>query len=357
MRTCFLKSRIGADHIFYFVTGDLLKSEAYALVNTVNCEGFMGKGIAYQFKLRFPENNKSYVKACRSGELRPGILHHYVEDGKFIVNFPTKDKWRNNSKIEYIEDGLNALIQLAKEEHLQSIAIPPLGSGNGGLSWNDVKPIIERKLSDISEFTDIYIYEPSKYYSTQPISEPKLNVSGIILMDIKLGLKKFTSFRLQKTAYFANLFTGSKYFSFSKQQYGPYDHSIDIIAKNIQEFQKFYNVETVKAREILYGKIASSDTDAKLSLFAPSIQKACCFVNSIARNHDLECLSTICFIIEACGSASEDEIIQNFKNWSARKASIFSVEEIKQGLKKLQNNDIIMLGLDGYRINICDQIA
>ena len=98
--------------MFFYTTGDLLQSDAEALVNTVNCEGYMGKGIAYQFKLKFPNNNKDYIKACKSGVLRPGKLHFYREAGKIIINFPTKDKWREKSQIKYIEDGLDSLILL-----------------------------------------------------------------------------------------------------------------------------------------------------------------------------------------------------------------------------------------------------
>lgn len=107
-----------------FLAGDLLKSDADALVNTVNCEGYMGKGIAYQFKLQYPETNESYVKACKSGKLRPGRLHTHREQGKLIINFPTKDKWRCKSKMEYINDGLEALVELIDEESLRTITAP-----------------------------------------------------------------------------------------------------------------------------------------------------------------------------------------------------------------------------------------
>ena len=100
--------------MFFYTTGDLLQSDAEALVNTVNCEGYMGKGIAYQFKLKFPNNNKDYVKACKNGTLRPGKLHVYKESEKIIINFLTKDKWREKSRMEYIEDGLDALVLLIK---------------------------------------------------------------------------------------------------------------------------------------------------------------------------------------------------------------------------------------------------
>ena len=116
-----------------FITGDLLESSADCLVNTVNCEGYMGKGIAYQFKLKYPNNNKDYVKACKNKSLTVGKLHYFIEDNKVIINFPTKDKWRQKSKVEYIINGLNELVKLLPQLNIKSIAIPPLGCGNGGL--------------------------------------------------------------------------------------------------------------------------------------------------------------------------------------------------------------------------------
>lgn len=151
--------------MFHYVTGDLLQSSAEALVNAVNCEGYMGKGIAYQFKLQFPETNAAYVKACKNGELLPGKLHYFRERGKLVINFPTKNKWRAKSKLEYIEGGLYALIDLIGDMGIQSIAIPPLGSGNGGLNWDDVKQVIARQLEPVSSLVEIFIYEPSKNFA------------------------------------------------------------------------------------------------------------------------------------------------------------------------------------------------
>ena len=127
-----------------FQTGDLLQSNADALVNAVNCEGCMGKGIARQFKLQFPKNNAEYVKICKSGDLRPGRLHYYKERGK----------------MKYIEDGLNALVLLIDELKIKSVAIPALGSGNGGLPWEEVKRIILQKLRTATPCVAVYIYEP-----------------------------------------------------------------------------------------------------------------------------------------------------------------------------------------------------
>lgn len=132
-----------------FVTGDLFDSDAYALVNAVNCEGVMGKGIAYQFKSRFPRNFEAYREACASGFLRPGRLFPFEEGGKLIINFPTKDKWRNSSEMKYIDWGLSALSGFLNSNRIPSVAIPPLGAGNGGLIWRDVRRLMEERLYSV----------------------------------------------------------------------------------------------------------------------------------------------------------------------------------------------------------------
>lgn len=337
--------------MLFYTTGDLLQSNADALVNTVNCEGYMGKGIAYQFKLQFPDNNVDYVKACKSGQLKPGKLHYFRERGKIIINFPTKNKWREKSKIEYIETGLDELLILIGSLNIKSIAIPPLGSGNGGLIWTNVKEVIIDKLQAISADVDIYIYEPSKNYSSLPVQEPKLSASALVLMEIKHQLHQFDKFRLQKAAYFVNVFSHKKYFDFSAYKYGPYDHSIDVISQKIREFQKYHKTQTTEeAKSILYNKIVSESVNNTINdLFMP-IQKACNFVNSINDDHELECLSTICFLVEQTGSITLEDIITGFKNWSEEKAKRFSEEEILNGIQKLYAIGIIEKSLIGYHL-------
>lgn len=146
--------------MFKFVKGDLLESEAYALVNTVNCEGVMGKGLALQFKRRFPEMFKEYADFCKSRQLTPGSLHCVDVGGKLVINFPTKNRWRENSKMAYIASGLDELEALINSRGIKSIAIPPLGCGCGGLEWSEVKLLIIKKLHSVSQSVDIYVYEP-----------------------------------------------------------------------------------------------------------------------------------------------------------------------------------------------------
>ncbi len=329
--------------------GDLFLSNAHALVNAVNCEGYMGKGIAYQFKHKYPQNFQEYRRACKSGYLRPGKLLWFEENNKIIINFPTKDKWKNDSKMEYVEDGLDALVSLISELEIKSIAIPPLGAGNGGLVWADVRAIIEKKLICVADYTEIIIYEPSKAFAYRPVQEPKLSTSALILMEIKKRLKKFNSFRLQKAGYFMNVFSKKAYFKFSKYKYGPYSHPIDVISANIKEYQRFHNVKTTEeAAEILYKKIVSKTVIGKIEELLPAVEASCSYVNSINNNDELECLSTVCFIIENNYGISREGIVDEFINWSSYKAEKFSTEEICAAIDKLYSDGIIDHNLDGY---------
>lgn len=335
-----------------YTSGDLLKSSADALVNTVNCEGYMGKGIAYQFKLQYPENNNDYIKACKNGNLRIGTLHYFMERGKIIVNFPTKNKWRAKSKLEYIDKGLDELVKLIIYLKISSIAIPPLGSGNGGLIWADVKKLIENKLDIVEmESVKIYIYEPSNNYFSKPIAEPKLTTSALVLMQIKDKLNKFDTIRLQKTAYLINIFSNTYYFKFIKHKYGPYDNSIAIISRGIKEFQQYHNVRnTQEAYNILYNKIVSEKVEAKLSQLEPAIKRACEYVNLIETNHELECLATVLFLIEENSILNTSEIINHFKLWSTDKAKRFSEGDILKEIDRLNHSGIIEMTLTGYKI-------
>lgn len=129
----------------------------------------MGKGLALQFKKAFPENFKAYVKACKNKEIDIGKLFIFKENTpqgeKIIINFPTKKHWRNPSKYEYIEKGLDNLTKIITEHNIKSIAIPPLGCGQGGLLWKKVKKMIDEKLSSLD--IDIYVYEPTSEIKEQ----------------------------------------------------------------------------------------------------------------------------------------------------------------------------------------------
>lgn len=139
-----------------YIEGDILDSPAQVIVNTVNTVGVMGKGLALSFKKRYPDMFESYKKVCEKHQLTIGKLMLYKEADHWILLFPTKENWRNPSKLEYIEKGLMKFVSTYAEKHITSIAFPKLGCGNGELDWNLVRPLMERYLKPLP--IDVYIY-------------------------------------------------------------------------------------------------------------------------------------------------------------------------------------------------------
>lgn len=322
--------------------GNMFDSNADCFINTVNCEGFMGKGIAYQFKMRFPANNKSYIKACRTGDLKVGSIHYFVEDGTTIINFPTKDKWREDSKIEYIVKGMDSLVALLPKLEVKKIAIPPLGCGNGGLIWADVKEIIENKIVGVSDKYDFLIFEPSSSYKAVPKKPPQVNLSGLVLIDIRLNLNKFNSIRLQKAGYFVNLFFKEEYFKFDKWKYGPYSHSIDIVAKNIKEYQQYYGIDNSKTTfDHVYQVICSEKVDSKFNRLHIAVKESTEYINNIKTDKKLEGIATVLYLIQNGEPKDKGNIIEGFKTWSEDKAYRFSEKYILECIDYLEKTSII----------------
>src|SRR5437588_2421134 len=150
-----------------FVQGNLLEAKVEALVNTVNTVGVMGKGIALMFKEAFPSNFRAYEDACERKEIRIGRMYvtenRTFEGPRWIINFPTKKHWRQPSQLKWIVEGLQDLKRVIQEHDIRSIALPPLGAGNGGLNWPDVRMEVQRILGDLQR-VEIFVYEPTAKY-------------------------------------------------------------------------------------------------------------------------------------------------------------------------------------------------
>lgn len=215
-----------------YVKGDLFESPAQALVNTVNTVGVMGKGIALQFKEAFPDNYIAYRKICKAKQFKIGDLIITNEKNvfgteKIIINFPTKTDWRLPSEYSYIENGLNKLREEILSRNIQSVAIPPLGSNNGGLEWSKVKLLIESALGDLE--CEIYIYEPSIDIVQQMKSErikftPARAMLILLLSDMTKQGEFPSPFAAEKIVYFLQKFGAKEYFNidFRPYLYGPY---------------------------------------------------------------------------------------------------------------------------------------
>jgi O-acetyl-ADP-ribose deacetylase (regulator of RNase III) len=150
--------------IKYRYDEDMFNSKVMALVNTVNCMGVMGIGIAKEFKIKYPEMFAEYVKKCTAKEITIGKLYMYpISDDRVIINFPTKNHWRYRSRIKYIEEGLKDFISRYKEWKITSVAFPQLGCGNGGLKWSEVKPLMEKYLGNLDIDIEIYVDQKREY--------------------------------------------------------------------------------------------------------------------------------------------------------------------------------------------------
>ncbi len=329
-----------------YITGDMLQTKAQALVNTVNCEGYMGKGIAYQFKLEYPENYKIYKLACARKEFRPGNILIHEERNKIVVNFPTKDEWRKKSEYKYIEAGLDKLVEKITEYNIISIAIPPLGCGNGGLEWGKVKGLIVSKLETIKNL-DMYLYEPSRYYISKPKVAPRLSLSHCVLMEIKKRLAKFSKLRLQKTAYLINILNGNDYFVFDAYKYGPYSHSIDVLSTNIKEFQNYHNLSTSDSLVLAQKTLISNDFNKNLEKFKMLIDKASIIVNEINSDEYLELFTSIIFLIKKLKNPTYDNLMYELNSWSTRKEKIAERFKIDECLLDIERKGLIKTNILG----------
>ncbi|SEH34305.1 O-acetyl-ADP-ribose deacetylase (regulator of RNase III), contains Macro domain [Methylobacterium sp. 275MFSha3.1] len=193
-----------------FTQGNLLEARVEALVNTVNTVGVMGKGIALMFKEAYPENTREYELACKAGEVQVGRM--FVTERtdlvgpRWIVNFPTKRHWRNPSKIEWIDEGLEDLKRFLIANTVRSIALPPLGSGNGGLDWSDVRPKIEAAFRDLPDI-NVIVYEPTSKYmavakreGVQKLTPARALIADLIRRYSVLGFE-CTMLEIHKLAY------------------------------------------------------------------------------------------------------------------------------------------------------------
>lgn len=153
--------------------GDIFESNAQVIVNTVNCQGIMGKGLALAFKQKYPAMFNVYQQECRTGKLRIGRPTLYQKSTPWILNFPTKDSWRANSKLEYLQQGLEFLVAHYKNAGIKSIAFPKLGAQNGKLSWDEVGPMMAQYLCQLDIDVFIYIAEGDREYQYDLLQDSK----------------------------------------------------------------------------------------------------------------------------------------------------------------------------------------
>jgi O-acetyl-ADP-ribose deacetylase (regulator of RNase III) len=341
-----------------YTIGNMLDSNAEALVNTVNTVGVMGKGIALQFKKRYPNNLKMYTKACKDGTFDTGQML-IVEDGdlmnrKLIINFPTKKHWRSPSKYEYIETGLAALTKEIIERKIKSIAIPPLGCGNGGLDWNEVRAMMERHLSDLD--CDITIYEPNAQIKqvlqkenekkTAKLTPARAMLLHLMFVYEDLG-EQSSLFSANKLAYFLQEMGVPMKLKFTAHHYGPYAPQVNHVLLYMNGvYLKGLEQNVAKAFEPLtlaYDRYADVKNFLDLSLTEDQnlrLAKVARLISGFESSYSLELLATVHFISQNLQTVKLDTVKHALAEWSIRKANLFEDRDIEIALKHLRTHNV-----------------
>jgi O-acetyl-ADP-ribose deacetylase (regulator of RNase III) len=336
--------------------GDMMQSGAQALVNTVNSVGVMGKGIALQFKEAFPNNNKAYVDACRNKSLEIGKLLAVWDENlqlgrKLIINFPTKAHWRYPSKYEYIEKGLIALRQLIIKEKINSIAIPPLGSGNGGLDWSKVKPMIEEALNGLD--TEIMIYEPNK--AIKAILQKQDVKKEIKLTPARASLL-YALFAFESMGEYSSLFSANKiaYFlqrkgqklnlDFKAHHYGPYAIGVEKVLYHLNgvylKGMEQGNTKPFEPLKLNYEKWNDIKDYVNKDLSFEDAQRLKSIIQFLAgftSELSLEILATVDFVIAQNPQYNIDDVMKVIANWNMRKKELFKREYVQASYEYLKN--------------------
>ncbi|TRX39500.1 type II toxin-antitoxin system antitoxin DNA ADP-ribosyl glycohydrolase DarG [Flavobacterium restrictum] len=340
-----------------YVTGNIFDSDAEALVNTVNTDGVMGKGIALQFKNAFPINFKLYQQACKDKIVAIGNLFvtkdsNITSGTKYIINFPTKQSWRKPSEYSFIEAGLDDLINVLLENNIKSIAIPPLGAGNGGLEWERVKNIIEGKLSKID--IDVLVYEPTAIIKEHLKSERiKLTDARALLLYILYDLVKngeyVSEFSSEKVCYFLQKLGAEKYFKlqFTPNFYGPYSGKVKYVLNILNgSYIMGYSDMNKKPFEPIT-LVADGYDDVKKHIesnenLSEIANKTTKFLNGFYSDFALELLSSLDYLSTKYNTTNIDELTKKLEFWSDRKRSLFSnpkyIHISIKHLQKIGNN-------------------
>lgn len=283
--------------MIHYLQGNLFDSKAECLVNAVNCEGVMGKGIAYQFKKRFPDNTKAYEEKCKKGELRIGKIHPYYNGKIWIVNFPTKDRWREPSRLSYIDIGLEQLVLFLSEKKIRKIAIPALGAGNGGLPWEAVRTLIEQKMSDVENLCDILVYEPT--FSQRVYFPEHFSIKELILLQFKMYLRCFNMLRIQKGVFFLNNIIKRPLFKFDIWREGPYSVEAERCMNQIKQYQlSLGETDPKRVYDRIWLQIVSKKVERDLHELLPKIEKIACYINGIRSEKKLEGITGLLYVLQ-----------------------------------------------------------
>jgi O-acetyl-ADP-ribose deacetylase (regulator of RNase III) len=336
------------------VQGDIVRADAEALVNTVNCVGVMGRGIALQFKNAFPENYAVYRATCERGQLRPGQM--LVHDRgpwarpRYIINFPTKRHWRGKSRIEDIDAGLRALVAAVRERQINSVAIPPLGAGLGGLDWRVVRPRIEATFEPMKD-VHVLLYEPAGAPAAEEMrpqgERPKMTPGRAVLVGLMhrylaaVMEPAVTLLEIHKLMYFAQEAGEPLKLRFAKGPYGPYAENLRHVLSRIEGHYVvgYGDAEDRPSKPIELLPGAADAAEWFLTGHPHSLERfdrVASLIKGYETAFGLELLSTVHWVISHQPDLRDDEVVSRVRAWSPRKR-MFTETHMGQALKTLQH--------------------
>lgn len=338
-----------------FTKGNLLETDAQAIVNTVNTVGIMGKGIALQFKERFPMNFKIYADLCKKGQVQIGkmlvVKENSLHGEKIIINFPTKTEWYKKSQYYYVEEGLKDLVNVIDEYEIKSIAIPPLGCGNGGLQWEKVRLLLGKYLNDLD--VEITVYEPNDAMKEILQNEAVRKEYGLTDARAMLLYALFqyerlgevaTVFAANKLAYFLQKSGEPLRLQFVPYVYGPYAQAIEKVLYALNgKYLKGMEQMSVKPFEPLklnYDRFPEVSSYVEKNLNQEQkgrLKNLFKVIEGFESSLSLEILASTHYLKSSDPEMTEDQLFSKIQDWNQRKRNIIKKEYINIALNHLQN--------------------
>ncbi|MGH3157752.1 MAG: type II toxin-antitoxin system antitoxin DNA ADP-ribosyl glycohydrolase DarG [Streptosporangiaceae bacterium] len=356
------------------VSGNLLDADVDAVVNTVNTVGVMGKGIALQFKQAYPDNFKAYEMACRNGEVQLGRMFvsqtGQLGQPRFIINFPTKGHWRAKSRLSDIQSGLTDLRHVIVERNIKSIAVPPLGCGNGGLKWDDVWPLITDALGDLPE-VQVHVYPPEG--APPPASmrigteRPRMTLGRAALLMVLAHYVRLSRveqvsasdgaslLEIQKLMYFLQEAGQPLRLGYAKARYGPYAENLNQVLQvmeghylrgygdRTQDVKKLTPITLLPGAEDEGTQWLGDHPDQTTDRIAAVLR----LVEGFASPYGLELLATVHWVLSReadCPSVDPESVTQLVRDWNERKGRLFTQVHIHRAAERLREQGWLTAG-------------
>lgn len=345
--------------MFELTRGNLLEPDVEAVVNTVNTEGIMGKGVALQFRKAYPDNYEAYRRACEAGEVRPGHMFIFerqsLTNPRYIINFPTKRHWRSKSRMEDIESGLVSLVADVRRLDIRSIAVPPLGCGLGGLPW----PEVRRRMHDAFEqLPDVHwmVYEPAGAPDAKDIKNrtprPKMTkgraaVLGLINRYLVPGFDyPISLLEIQKLVYFL-MEAGEELnqVRFVKHHYGPYADVLRHVLERMDgHFIAGYGAGENKPDTPIHLKPgAAAEAEQYLKEHADTharFGRVSELIEGFETPYGVELLATVHWVAkreDPEAALNPEAALANVRAWSTRKAKLMRPEQVAAAWRRLKD--------------------